>query len=134
MPSEVAMFLSLALLVGILGDPTAPRLVRAAPPKKDRGALDAERLNADIKAVDAVQRAARKAEVHAVGIYLTPASRFNQDDVTDWPEFAKLLRGESGPGARVRELLPKQQRDLLANNAAVRGLRAGRAGGQRRVG
>lgn len=124
------MLLSLALLVSGVGDPSAPWFVRAAPPaKKDRGALDAERLNADIKAVDAIQRAARNAEVHAVGIYLTPAGRFNQDDVTDWPEFAKLLRGEGGPGARVRGLLPKQQRDLLANNAAVRGLDAGRFGG-----
>jgi hypothetical protein len=102
------MFLSICLLTALVG----------APPNKDADVLAVDRLNADIKAVDAI-RAVKGSEVHAVGVSGPVVSGFNAKEVEDWPEFVKQINAEAGPGARVRGLLTKETSDRLGNKALV---------------
>ena len=73
----------------------------------------------DSESVDAIRKAAMRAEVRGVWVYEPLAYEFSHKDVTNWPQMVDLLRRKEGPAGRVRELLSKRAHDLLADDALV---------------
>ncbi|VTR94830.1 unnamed protein product [Gemmata massiliana] len=67
-----------------------------------------------------IDKAAKTAEIHGVGISRPNKISFGETDVTDWPQFVQLLQDNKGPASRVMQFLAKDRRELVENkNVAV---------------
>lgn len=56
------------------------------------------------------------AEVHALAIYEPQFSGLSEDEITDWQELVKTLRGKDGPAAYIRQLLRKSADEVLTED------------------